>query len=295
MIWEFTFLTSAFELHTVILLFEINFFFLDSNSKPAPSDGLDSGGGNCLSPKAIITIFVLGLIPLLVFAAPSAYENWKYREIPFKINLHEASELEKYFDESLDKLEQKYPYQEEKVWYTIGAGIKFVPKNKPNRPSVFMFLYDSESAGITAKCLAKDVSYLASIFLKEDTKREPVILAGLELNEARLIEDPGRMLVDYNRTLQDNGAMVVTNLQDVPPEVATSLHFFCDAYSPLVESAVYIFTLKVDSIPKHQRSGTARDKLMKLWADKLPHGTIEALITRITPNVIAINSDSKDC
>lgn len=238
---------------------------------------------------------MLGLIPLLVFAAPTAYENWKHREIPFKINLHKASELEKYFDERLDKLEQKYPYQEEKVWYTIGAGIKFVPKNKPNRPSVFMFLYDSESAGITAKCLAKDASYLASIFLKQNTKINPVILAGLELNEARLIEDSGRMLVDYNRTLQDNGAMVVTDLQDVPAEVAKSLHFFCDAYSPLVESAVYIFTLKVDSIPKHQRSGTARDKLMELWSDKMPDGTIEALITRLTPNVLAINSDTTDC
>lgn len=292
-ILEFIFLTFTHNLPTVTFLFE--FFFLGSNSKPAPPDGLDSGGGNCLSTRSIIIIFLLGLIPLLVFAAPTAYENWKHREISFEINLHEASKLENYFDKSLDKLEQKYSYQEEKVWYTLAAGIKFVPKNKPNRPSVFMFLYDSESAGITAKCLAKDASYLASIFLKQDTKRNPVILAGLELNEARLIEDPGRLLVDYNRTLQDNGAMVVTDLQDVPAEVAKSLHFFCDAYSPLVESAVYIFTLKVDSIPKHQRSGTARDKLTELWADKMPDGTIEALITRLTPNVIAINSDTTDC
>lgn len=223
-------------------------------------------------------------------AAPPAYEAWRYREIPFKVNMQKASDWEIYFDKQLDNVEDKYPNQEEKVWSTLAGGVKFVQNNDPNRPSVFMFLYDSESAENTAKCLAKDVSHLASVFLKRDNKARPVILSGPELNKVRLIEDPGRLLVDYNSTLQDNGAMVVTNLQDVPAVVAKSLHFFCDAYSPLVETAIYIFTLKVDNIPKYKQTGTARDKLIELWAE-LPHGTIEALITRITPNVLGIQSE----
>jgi len=224
----------------------------------------------------------------------SSQEEDYYNPASFDVNVNQSAK-EEMLDNKIYDLENKYTKQVEEVWDTLAAGVKSVLKSKPNRPSVFLMLYESNSAGDTARCIAKDTSDIAIDFLM-NRKLSPVVVNGNDLNTAKLEDDPGQLLVMYNSTVRRQGAMIVTDLQDVSAKVATSFHFFCDKYTPLIETAVYFFTLNVDTkLPRKKLGEVAMKRLTALWQDKMEDFKMNPLITRLTGNVIKISSDSTSC
>lgn len=214
------------------------------------------------------------------------------------MNVQGQSFNEQVLDKVCLELEKNfYKNQNEEIWPILLSGIKAITKNKPNHPAVFLMLYNDRSAGKIARCLAKRLSDIATKYISIG-RSQPVELTGKELDTSYYIEDSGRVLTKYEELIRRNGAMILTDLQDVPAEVARKFHFMADKYTPLVEKAVYFFTLYVDSNTQDYRewSKTAQETLKNLWKPNLHDELLIPLLTRMTQETIAISSgDSIHC
>lgn len=233
----------------------------------------------------------------LVLFLNKAWQNSIPKAKPFPVNVHDQNYKDFQLDDKCLKLEENfYKNQNEEIWPIILSGIKAITRNQPNQPAVFLMLYSDRSAGKVARCLAKSLSEIATEYISILRSR-PVELNGNELDNSYFIEDRGRVLEKYKELIRENGVMIVTDLQDVPTEVAKSFHFMTDKFSPLVEKAVYFFTLYVDSIPPDYRqwSKTAQQTLKTLWKDMDNH-ILAPLVGRMTQEPMAISSsDSIHC
>lgn len=220
------------------------------------------------------------------------YKKISPRTFEVKVTNQTQDEID--FDNELYGLEDLYKQQDERVWYTFAAGIKSVTAENPNKPSVFLLLYDNDKAENTVKCLSYDVTKAASKYLMKQ-EIQPVVIAGRELNQESIMKEPGVLLVQYKEHVTNRGAMIVSNLEDVHPQIAQIFHFFCDRYSPLIKKAIYLFTLKIKEFPNSHLQKVAEDALHSLWAKDLPDNKLLPLITRLTGNVLRISNDYREC
>jgi hypothetical protein len=84
--------------------------------------------------------------------------------------------------------------------------------------------------------------------------------------------------------------MIVKDLHKIPGIVAQSFHWFCDTVTPLVDKAIYLFTMKASGVTHAQDnpSMVAENELRKLWNGHLDEDKLMPLIMRITDNVMVI-------
>lgn len=223
------------------------------------------------------------------------YDNIKYKLIrnqDIDVKMVPKTIKEEKLDNDLDTLEKLYSNQIEDTWITFSASIKSVIKEKPYKTSMFLLIFDSESGGKTAQCIAQDVSKSAIKYLMNKSGT-PAVVNGEHLNEKVYLDDPGILLNELKEKVQEKGALVVTNLQEVPPKVAQMFHFVCDSYAPLVEKYVTFFTLRVQKLPSlKDQQKTASETMKNLWSS-LDDNELNPLITRMTTNIIQIYPDSK--
>lgn len=206
----------------------------------------------------------------------------------FPVNDKQMSEKEESLEIILNKLKKEFPSQDENVWYTFQAGIKSVIREKPNKPSVFLMLYNDN--GRTANCLANRISRIAIQYIT-DKENGPLILNGHDLKRNHIfIKDSGELITEYNSTVQDIGGMVVTELHEVPGSVAKAFHVFCDRETPLVERAIYFFTLQTTE-EKTKKQKTAEQRMKNLWHQSLTDNLLDPLITRLTGYVLQIQPE----
>ncbi|XP_054258866.1 uncharacterized protein LOC128983569 [Macrosteles quadrilineatus] len=252
----------------------------------------DTSTGSCSLSKEFILFLVLCII-IIIFGV--YFNKFKTSEKSFEVKMYNQTQAEINLDNALYSLEDNiYKRQEEKTWITFAGGIKSVTSETPNKPSVFLLLYDDDLAEKTAKCIAWDVAKAASKYLM-NKEIPPVTVPGAELNDPKLINDPGKLLEMMENRIKKAGSMIITHIEDIDPTVATSLHYLCDRFSPLVNKAIYLFTLKYESDSKSPVKKVAEDTLFRLWADDLPDSKLHALITRMTGNVLKILSEKSDC
>lgn len=238
-------------------------------------------------------MFVITL--LCIIGAWFGYDQKeKYEEPnPFEVNDLYHSKKDSELDESLDNIREHFPSQDDNVWYTFGAGIKSITVEKPNKPSVFLLLYESNDK--TPACLANEVSKLAISYIM-GRKTMPIIVDGVQLKDDKALnKDSGELIVRYNKTVQSIGSLIVTNLHEVPANIVKSFHFFCDSYSPLIERAAYFFTLRTqgESLPRNKLQHVAERTMRNLWSDSLKDHLLEPLITRLSGYVIRVLPESK--
>lgn len=77
----------------------------------------------------------------------------------------------------------------------------------------------------------------------------------------------------------------------IAPNGARALHTICDTYSPLVEDAVIFLTLRTFNTTAVRNSvELATDTLYDLWSKELGDNELDPLITRVTDQVLLLNS-----
>ncbi|KAJ9575351.1 hypothetical protein L9F63_025697 [Diploptera punctata] len=227
--------------------------------------------------------------------------NWMYIVIPFLMvsviaffNLYvnsESVEKKTRLRDDIKNIRSEFPSQENDIWYKFSSGIIDVEGN-PSRPSVFLILYDR--ADNTPSCLAMKIAKAAMHFLNS-TKSGPLVLDGVELGKNMMYNnDYGELIAEKKLKVEEHRTVIIKNLHKVPGKVAQSFHSLCDRHTPLVDKAVYLFTLKASGIHNVERAtALAEEELERSWKKDINEDVLKPLITRITDNVVVVKSEPR--
>ena len=238
---------------------------------------------NTASANVDYRILVYIILPVLAVVVPCLYLGTKQDTEKVKqMSLRDA----------IEHIREEFPSQLEHIWGEFSAGISETAQGTPTKPSVFMLLYETEEG--TAICLAQKVCEMSTRLLKA-SKSNPLLIidgADLEHNET-LAEDYGRLLEEYRPKVEEQRAMIINNLHKIPGTVAQSFHSFCDTVSPIVDKAVYLFTMKASGVisNRHNPTEVAEEELRKLWSDELAEDKLNPLVTRITDITMMIRPE----
>jgi hypothetical protein len=205
---------------------------------------------------------------------------------PSSVTVQKA-EREKYLRMDIQRIRDEFPSQLNTTWQAFSAGIKDVQET-PTKPSVFLLLHETE--GGTPACLAWKIGNISAHFLSAKNT-DPVVLDGANIEKNQtLAEDYGILLDEYGPTVEERRTMIVKDLHKIPGIVAQSFHWFCDTVRPLVDKAIYLFTMKASGVShaQHNPSRVAEKELRKLWNGQLHEDKLIPLIVRITDSVMVI-------
>lgn len=183
----------------------------------------------------------------------------------------------------ISTIKANFPEQDEDLWLSFESGVMDVVTL--NRPSTFIFLYDKTSEKKVENLVVK-LSKFAICNIRECDKT-PINLTVSKLNSPRILADYGSLIEEYRAELADKGVMVIHNLEKVRGISAQAFHSFCDEFTPLVQKSLFIFTMKVDKLPKNNNMRFVEEDLKQRWKEVKPD-TLVALITRITSMVLEV-------
>jgi hypothetical protein len=197
------------------------------------------------------------------------------------------SEKEKYLRMHIQHICDEFPSQLNTTWQAFSAGIKMVQET-PTTTSVFLLLHETDEG--TPACLALKIGNIAAHFLNAPNPN-PVVLDGGNIeNNQTLAEDYGILLEEYRPMVEERRTMIVKDLHKIPGIVAQSFHWLCDTVTPLVDKAIYLFTMKASGVShaKDNLSEVAEKELKMLWSAQLDQDKLMPLIVRITGSVMLI-------
>lgn len=172
-----------------------------------------------------------------------------------------------------------YPSQPNETWDNIVAVIDDIRRPSAIHPAVFLFLYDTKN-NVIDKLVHDLAKYVSK---KLETNQDFIEMQESEFLSEEAISDYGFLIDKYASEISEKKVMVVKDLQNIPGQVAQAFHTFCDEISPLAESVVYIFTLKVNSLDGKEEK-IAEYHLKESWKD-LDEDKLMPLVTRVTGSV----------
>ncbi|XP_017021209.1 uncharacterized protein TORIP [Drosophila kikkawai] len=184
---------------------------------------------------------------------------------------------------SFDTLRNVQPKQQDKVWLALQKGIEGLINKKDYHPSVFLFLHQDPKLQKFIDAVASEASkcYGGPSQLIHMSKED--FGPGLD-NSALAIER-------FKAKVKDGKVFLIVNLNEIAPNGARALHTICDTYSPIVEDAVIFLTLRTFNTTAARNSvELATDTLYDLWSKELHDNELDPLITRVTDQVLHLNS-----
>lgn len=191
-------------------------------------------------------------------------------------------------DQFVTQLRPKYPTIDPMLWATLNVSVNRALYRKPGEPSTFIFLYDSSSV---QENLVEDVIAITSRCFDA----RPIRLTNADFNTPEIAADYGAFIQQYKRPLEQQGVMVVQNLDQVPAKAARALFTICDSHGPLVERAVIFFTIDIsqrsdvmDGAADQSPTEIAENLLRDQWRNGLNGDTLMPLLVRLTENVFKI-------
>ncbi|KAJ8932778.1 hypothetical protein NQ314_014482 [Rhamnusium bicolor] len=240
--------------------------YIDSNDETEESkeeeNSINTTLCNCINPVSIITMIVVFISLIFLYSYGDG------------VNMKEPS---------LEKLSQEFPSQVEDFWMYVEVGIQEITKF--HQPKTFLLLYNDESQKTVNKILDK-ISQFAVCKLT-NCLSIPVVLEGNDLNTSDILEDYGRIISRNKEKLKKSGVMIVKNLEKIRGISAQAFHSFCDEYNPVVEKALFIFTMKVDEFHENNVK-FVENYLHRLWKDDIKDDKFYPLFTRISNNVLPV-------
>ncbi|KAG5886073.1 Lamina-associated polypeptide 1C [Gonioctena quinquepunctata] len=250
----------------------------DFNKSPSDSDSYlrsegDSSGVyrkdlnnrqfcNCLGYSSAAMLAVIAILIIMLYGVDEGEVNSK-----------------KYIIEDLEK---EFPTQVNDFWISIKVAISEI--NRAHRPKSIILVYQSDATDT----LNRIISGITLIALCELTScsLKPLIIAGEDLNTTDILEDYGKIIARNKEQLQERGVMVINNMEKIPGVSAQAFHSLCDEFNPVIEKALFLFTMKVDAFQKNIVK-LIENQLRSSWSD-LDDDRFYPLFTRISDVVLPV-------
>ncbi|XP_017140752.1 uncharacterized protein LOC108154847 [Drosophila miranda] len=184
---------------------------------------------------------------------------------------------------AFEKLRGIKPIQSERVWRALQKGIEGLINKRDPRPSVFLFLHEDKSL----MTLIENITIEASGCFGRPGK-----LMHMNIDDfAPPTKDYGFGIAQFQKKLKDGKVFRIVSLNEIPPNSARALHTICDTYSPIAADAVIFLTLQTFNTTDSGNSvELAWETLFELWGTHLADYELNALITRVTDQVLHLKS-----
>jgi hypothetical protein len=259
----------------------------ECKKRPSHQPARKQGSQEARADHPWMVLCVIGVIAAIFVY--NLYGGWGYpgKVLPPSNVAVTKSEREKYLRIGIQQIHDEFPSQLNTTWLVFSAGIKEVQET-PTKPSLFLLLHETEEW--TPACLAWKIGNISAHFLNARNPY-PVVLDGANIEKNQtLVEDYGILLDEYSPMVEERCVMIVKDLHKIPGTVAQSFHWFCDTVTPLVDKAVYLFTMKVSGVghAKDNPYTLAEKELRRLWNAELDEDKLMPLIARITDTVMVI-------
>ncbi|XP_037930609.1 torsin-1A-interacting protein 1 [Teleopsis dalmanni] len=184
---------------------------------------------------------------------------------------------------SFNELRQKYPTQQEKIWRRLEVGIENILNKRVESPAVYLFVHKVQGIEEIITEIAKRFSFCFG----DDMK--PVEIESKDFTSQEAEFDYGYAIEKYKSKIKEGKVILIANLNEIPAGAARALHTICDTISPIANEVIIILKLAVPDLEGHAVQ-SARNTLENLWGSKLKNNELDALITRVTEDVIALRS-----
>lgn len=249
-----------------------------SSSEDEDSEGTPNSSLNESSKFSGVFIMILAMFVIIIFSYvynPRTIEN---------------QETIKKQEISLKTIKKNFPSQEDKLWKSIYSGIDQTIVNET--PTSYIFLFESE-AEETMKKLLSEISKYAVCKLVNCESSAIDFKKEITSNFSN-INDYGEVISSFKGKLENNGLMIVGNLDEIPEKFALAFHNFCDEVTPLVKKSAFFFTMKVTKLDDPDRNhlryieGVLKEKWQNLETDKFV-----PIFTRITGELLKVYPESQ--
>ncbi|KAH8239790.1 hypothetical protein KR032_007968 [Drosophila birchii] len=201
----------------------------------------------------------------------------------FAFAVARAPELEGFKTCSFTSLRNVQPKQPDKVWLALQKGIEGLINKKDAHPSVFLFLHQNPKLQKLIDAIASEAS---------ECYGGPSQLIHMSKEDfGPGLDNYGLAIERFKAKVKDGKVFLIVNLNEIAPNGARALHTICDTYSPIVEDAVIFLTLRTFNTTAARNSvALATDTLYDLWSKELSDNELDPLITRVTDQVLHLNS-----
>ncbi|KAI8117272.1 hypothetical protein FF38_03443 [Lucilia cuprina] len=187
---------------------------------------------------------------------------------------------------SFDALQEKYNQENPHIWRTLSVGIETILNRRTEQPAVYLFAH---YGGPNVFRLIKDIArHSSGCFGKQML---PIEMEGNDFISAPGVDDDyGFAIQKYKAKIKEGNVILIANLNEIPAEAARALHTICDTHSPIAKDVVIFLTLTLSVEAEGSATAKAEYTLEEMWGSKLIRSELDPLITRVTDQVVVLQS-----
>lgn len=185
---------------------------------------------------------------------------------------------EKLIAREIQKIRRNFPLQSKNVWLNTVAALNSITADEPSQPAVLLLISsNSEEAKKTLSCLSLQLAATTNTIFNTSSKVVQVDGFIQFLRKEEIKEELDRKLKSI---LNESFAVVVPQLQEIPPYAAMILHGYCDNYLAPFKKRVIIITAALGSQVMETQAQVDR-YLRRLWDAEMGIDRSASLVSRV--------------
>jgi len=220
--------------------------------------------------------------PFSMFHSDSSLEKANRRPKLSSSNiqsLQEPSVSEKLIITEIKKISSQFPHQSKNVWINTVDALNSIVTDEPSQPAVLLLISSkSEEAKKTLSCLSLQLATATNKVFNTSTEMMTQVDGFIEFDRQEEIR--AELDKKLKSILNQSFAVVVPQLQEIPPYAAMILHGYCDNFLAPFKKRVIILTAAVGSQMIETQPQVDR-YLRRLWDAEMGIDQSASLISRV--------------
>ena len=194
-------------------------------------------------------------------------------------SLQEPSVSEKLIIREIKEISSQFRHQSKNVWLNTVAALNSIVTDEPSQPAVLLLISSkSEEAKKTLSCLSLQLATATNKVFNTSTEMMTQVDGFIEFDRQEEIR--AELDKKLKSILNQSFAVVVPQLQEIPPYAAMILHGYCDNFLAPFKKRVIILTAAFGSQMIETQPQVER-YLRRLWDAEMGIDQSASLISRV--------------